>query len=131
MNILKPVDIEEEIRLALKDYLTAYVRPLPKNYALPNVLITATGGTTSNQVDTFTVTLDARAETDAEAYDLLTTALGVLEEQARTQPGALRNAIINSLARWGTDPVRPDLKLCTATVLVTAHRAPSSVTQES
>lgn len=131
MNILKPVDIEEEIRLALKDYLTAYVRPLPKNYALPNVLITATGGTTSNQVDTFTVTLDARAETDAEAYDLLTTALGVLEEQARTQSGALRNAIINSLARWGTDPVRPDLKLCTATVLVTAHRAPSSVTQES
>ena len=131
MNILKPVDIEEEIRLALKDYLTAYVRPLPKNYALPNVLITATGGTTSNQVDTFTVALDARAETDAEAYDLLTTALGVLEEQARTQSGALRNAIINSLARWGTDPVRPDLKLCTATVLVTAHRAPSSVTQES
>ena len=131
MNILKPVDIEEEIRLALKDYLTAYVRPLPKNYALPNVLITATGGTTSNQVDTFTVTLDARAETDAEAYDLLTTALGVLEEQARTQSGALRNAIINSLARWGTDPVRPDLKLCTATVLMTAHRAPSSVTQES
>lgn len=131
MNILKPVDIEEEIRLALKDHLTAYVRPLPKNYTLPNVLITATGGTTSNQVDTFTVTLDARAETDAEAYDLLTTALGVLEEQARTQSGALRNAIINSLARWGTDPVRPDLKLCTATVLVTAHRAPSSVTQES
>ena len=131
MNILKPVDIEEEIRLALKDYLTAYVRPLPKNYALPNLLITATGGTTSNQVDTFTVSLDARAETDAEAYDLLTTALGVLEEQARTQSGALRNAIINSLARWGTDPVRPDLKLCTATVLVTAHRAPSSVTQES
>ena len=131
MNILKPVDIEEEIRLTLKDYLTAYVRPLPKNYTLPNVLITATGGTTSNQVDTFTVTLDARAETDAEAYDLLTTALGVLEEQARTQSGALRNAIINSLARWGTDPVRPDLKLCTATVLVTAHRAPSSVTQES
>ena len=131
MNILKPVDIEEEIRLALKDYLTAYVRPLPKNYTLPYVLITATGGSTSNTVDTFTVTLDAKAETDAEAYDLLTTALGVLETQAAEQFGALRHAIINSLARWGTDPVRPDLKLCTATVLVTAHRAPSSVEIES
>lgn len=131
MNILKPIDIEEEIRLALKDYLTAYVRPLPKNYTLPNVLITATGGSTSNTVDTFTVTLDARAETDTEAYDLLTTALGVLETQAAEQFGALRHATINSLARWGTDPVRPDLKLCTVTVLVTAHRAPSSVEIES
>ena len=131
MNILKPVDIEEEIRLALKDYLTAYVRPLPENYTLPNLLITATGGTSSNQVDTFTLTLDARAETDAEAYDFLTTALGALEAQAKNQVGALRNAFINSLARWGPDPVRPDLKLCTATVIVIAHRAPSSVTQES
>ena len=100
MNILKPVDIEEEIRLALKDYLTAYVRPLPKSYTLPNILITATGGTSRNTVDTFTVTLDARAETDAEAYDLLATALGVLEAQAASQVGALRHAIINSLARW-------------------------------
>ena len=131
MNILKPVDIEEEIRLALKDYLTAYVRPLPKIYTLPNILITATGGTSRNTVDTFTVTLDARAETDAEAYDLLTTALGVLEAQAASQVGALRHAIINSLARWGTDPVRPDLKLCTATVLVTAHRALTSVEIDS
>lgn len=131
MNILKPVDIEEEIRLALKDYLTAYVRPLPKSYTLPNILITATGGTSRNTVDTFTVTLDARAETDAEAYDLLATALGVLEAQAASQVGALRHAIINSLARWGTDPVRPDLKLCTATVLVTAHRALTSVEIDS
>ena len=27
MNILKPVDIENEIRLALNNYMTAYVRP--------------------------------------------------------------------------------------------------------
>lgn len=131
MNILRPVDIEEEVRLALKDYLTTYVRPLPANYDLPNLLITATGGQTSNTVDTFTVTLDARAETDAEAFDYLSTALGVLEKQAQEQVGALRNVMINSLARWGTDPVRPDLKLCTATVLVTAHRAVDSVSIES
>lgn len=122
MNILKPIDIEEEIRLALKDYFTVYCRPLPKNFPLPCLLVTATGGTTSNNVDTFTVTLDARAETDAEAYDLITTALGALETQAKNQVGNLRHAIINGLASWGSDPVRPDLKLCTATVLVTCHR---------
>ena len=122
MNILKPVDIEEEIRTALKDFVTIYVRPLPENYILPNVLITATGGSSKDTIDTFTVSIDARAETDAEAYDALSTALGLLEEQAKKQHGALRNVMINSLARWGNDPARPDLKLCTATVLVTAHR---------
>ena len=122
MNILRPTDIEEQIRLALAEHFTAYVRPLPATYTLPNVLITATGGRTANTVDTFTVALDVRAETDAEAYETLSNALGVLEVQAQAQTGALRNVTINSLARWGADPVRPDLKLCTATVLVTAHR---------
>ena len=128
MNYLKPVDIEEEVRLALKDYLTAYVRPLPATYTLPCVLITAAGGSSTNTIDTFTVTLDARAETDAAAYDTLTTALGILEQQGREQAGALRNVSINSLARWGNDPARPDLKLCTATVLITAHRQPVTIT---
>lgn len=122
MKILKPVDIEDEIRLALTDYLTTYVRPLPASYSLPNVLITASGGQTSDTIDTFTVTIDARAETDAEAFDTLSTALGALEVQAQNQVGALRHVTVNSLARWGADPVRPDLKLCTATVLVTVHR---------
>ena len=122
MKILKPVDIEDEIRLALTDYLTTYVRPLPASYSLPNVLITASGGQTSDTIDTFTVTIDARAETDVEAFDTLSTALGALEAQAQNQVGALRHVTINSLARWGADPVRPDLKLCTATVLVTVHR---------
>ena len=131
MNILRPIDIEEQTRLALNDYFTTYVRPLPANYTLPCLLITATGGTSNNEVDTFTLTLDARAETDAEAYYLLTSALGVLEEQAKNQFGALRNVIINSLARWGSDPVRPDLKLCTATVLVTCHRKEIEIPEES
>lgn len=122
MNILRPTDIEEQIRLALAEHFTAYVRPLPATYTLPNVLITATGGRTANTVDTFTVVLDVRAETDAEAFETLSNALGVLEVQAQAQTGALRNVTINSLAKWGADPVRPDLKLCTATVLVTAHR---------
>lgn len=131
MNILKPVDIEEEVRIALNSVLTAYVRPLPKNYKLPCILVTAAGGHSTNTIDTFTVTLDARAETDEGAMDLLTTALGVLETQAQNQCGAIRNVIINSLARWGTDPVRPDLKLCTATVLVTAHRKAQTIPKNS
>ena len=128
MNILKPIDIENEVRLALKDYLTAYVRPLPEKFSVPSVLVTAAGGQTSETIDTFTVTLDARAETDAEAFDTLSTALGVLEAQAQNQVGALRHVTINSLARWGADPVRPDLKLCTVTVLVTVHRQAQMIT---
>ena len=129
MNILKPVDIEEQIRLALENYLTVYCRPLPASFSTPCILVTAAGGSSRDQVDTFTVSIDARAETDAEAYDTLATAIGILEEQANQQAGALRNATINSLARWGNDPVRPDLKLCTATMIVTAHRDAVNVPQ--
>lgn len=122
MNILRPVDIEDECRKALTDHLTAYVRPLPKTYNLPNVLISCTGGESGNTIDRFTVVLDARAETAAEALELRNTAIGLLEKQAQNQVGALRNVEINSLGSWGSDPVRPDLKLATATVIVTAHR---------
>ena len=127
ITILKPVDIEEEVRLALKDYLTTYCRPLPASYTLPCVLVTVTGGSSVDTIDTFQVALDSRAETDAEAMETLTAALGVLQTQAQQQSGAIRNATVNSLARWGSDPVRPDLKLCTATVLITAHREPVEI----
>lgn len=127
MNILRPVDIEEEIRLALKDYFIVYCRPLPAVYSLPCVLISATGGSTSDTIDTFTVSVDVRAEENGEAYETMSNVLGALETLSQNQVGALRHVTLNSLARWGTDPVRPDLKLCTATVLVTAHREPVSI----
>ena len=122
MNILRSCDIENELRLALTGYMNVYVRPLPASYSLPNILITATGGSTESTIDTFAVTIDARAETDSEAYEAIRNALGILEAQADAQTGALRNIVINNLARWGNDPARPDLKLCTASLLVTAHR---------
>ena len=122
IDILRPYDIEDEIRKALKDYLTVYVRPLPENFAIPSLLVTATGGNTANTIDTFMVTLDARATTDAEADELIRNALGILEKRAAEQFGALRSITINSLANWGSDPVRPDLKMRTLTVLVRAHR---------
>lgn len=122
MIILRPTDIEDEIRKALTDYMTVYVRPLPEKFATPCILVTATGGSSTNEIDSFNVTLDARATTDEESYSLIRTAQGILEAQGSNQFGAIRNVSINSLARWGSDPVRPDLKLSTLTVIVTAHR---------
>lgn len=122
IDIMRPCDIEDEIRKALTGYLTVYVRPLPENFQTPSILVTATGGNSQKTIDTFMVVLDSRAETDVEADELLRNALGILEAQTANQFGALRNITINSLATWGSDPVRPDLKLCTMSVLVTAHR---------
>ena len=122
MNILKPVDIENEVRLALTDYFEAYFRPLPESYGLPNVLVEQTGGGTENQIDTFQVRLSVRAETDADANDTMRSVLGVLQKRCEEQFGALRHMSINSQASWSTDPKRPDLKLCTALVLITTHR---------
>ena len=127
LNILRPVDIEEEIRDALSDYFNAFCPPLPAVYPLPCVLISATGGSTSDTSDTFTVTLSVRAEENGEAYETMSNVLGALETLSQNQVGALRHVTLNSLARWGTDPVRPDLKLCTATVLVTAHREQATI----
>ena len=122
MNILKQVDIENEVRLALTDYFEAYCRPLPESYGLPNVLIEQTGGSTGNTIDTFQVRLSVRAETEESASDCLREVLGVLEVRCEEQFGALRHMSLNSLASWGSDPVRPDLKLCTATVQAYAHQ---------
>lgn len=122
MIIIRPVDIEEEIRAALADYFTAYARPLPANFAVPSLLITATGGTSQNQIDTFTVVIDARAETAAAADNLARDALGVLEELTKQQKGALRFADVNALANWRTDPVRPELEMRSITLRVIAHR---------
>lgn len=122
IDIMRPCDIEDEVRKALTDYLTVYVRPLPENFQTPSILVTATGGNSQKTIDTFMVVLDSRAETDVEADELLRNALGILEAQTANQFGALRNITINSLANWGSDPVRPDLKLRTMSVLVTAHR---------
>lgn len=131
IDIMRPCDIEDEIRKALTGYLTVYVRPLPENFQTPSILVTATGGNSQKTIDTFMVDLDSRAETDVEADELLRNALGILEAQTANQFGALRNITINSLANWGSDPVRPDLKLRTMSVLVTAHRESLTISSSS
>lgn len=127
MNIEVSIDVEDEVRLALKDYVTVYARPLPEDFLTPCVLVEMMGGTSSNTIDNFVIRLGARAATDAEALQLLRVALGVLEAQTKAQFGKLRYSITNSLASWGSDPVRPDLKLCTATVQAYAHKEPLTI----
>lgn len=121
MKIKRSIDIENEIRVGLSDYLTAYCRPLPAEYTLPNILITQVGGSDENGIDTFDVVLDARAETEAAASETLRTAIGVLKAVAAAQTTAIRYVEVNTSGSWGTDPVRPDLALCTARIRVVAH----------
>ena len=127
MIINKSVDIEEEIRTALAPYLTSYCRPLPKDYALPNILITQVGGTTSETVDTFSVVLDSRAGTEATALDTLNTAIGILKQVAKEQTTAVRHVTVNTSGSWGNDPVRPDLAMCSARIEVVAHQTSEEV----
>ncbi len=122
MNINRQIDIENEVRLALKDYFETYCRPIPETYGLPFVLVEQTGGNTSNTIDSFQIKLSVRAKTDEDAMDTMRNVLGVLEYQVEHQFGSLRHISVNSLASWGTDPERPDLKLCTLTAIVIAHR---------
>ena len=122
MKILRSIDVEEETRLVLKDFFQVYVRPLPEKFITPSVLIELMGGTSENTIDTFLVRFSARASTDAEALDLLRTLLGVLKYQTENQVGKLRFSEEQSLISWGNDPIRQDLKLCTATVNVIAHK---------
>ena len=122
MIINKSIDIEEEIRTALAPYLTAYCRPLPADYTLPNILITQVGGTDAQTIDTFEVVLDSRAEVEAEAIDYLNTAIAILKTVAKEQTTALRRVTVNTSGSWGADPVRPDLAMCSARLAIVAHQ---------
>lgn len=125
--ISKSIDIEDEIRKALSPYIRTYCRPLPMNYVLPNILVSQVGGVDSNTIDTFTVVIDARADTEADASDTLRTAVGLLKAIAKAQTTKLRHIVVNTSGSWGADPVRPDLAKCTATLLVTVHQEKTEV----
>ena len=127
MIINKSIDIEDEIRQALSGYMIAYCRPLPAEYELPHILITQVGGTDRDTIDTFSVVLDSRAETEAAALDYLNTAVGILKQTAKEQTTALRHVVVNSSGSWGVDPVRPDLAMCSARVEITVHQKKTEV----
>ena len=122
MKIYQSIDIEEEIRQALAEYLTVYCRPLPAKYTLPNILITLVGGTSYQTIDRFEVVLDARDKSEAGALNTLNLAIGILRQVAKEQTTALRYVTVNSIGSWGADPVRPDLTMCSARLAVVAHQ---------
>lgn len=127
MVINKSVDIEDVIRAALTPYMTAYCRPLPADYSLPNILITQVGGTDSQKIDTFAVVLDSRAESEADAIEYLNRAIGIVRQVAKEQTTAMRYVTVNSSGSWGHDPVRPDLAMCSARIEVVAHQITEEV----
>jgi hypothetical protein len=133
MVIKKSIDIEDAVREELSVYLTAYCRPLPADYPLPNILVSAIGGTSesdwhgTNQSDTFTVNLTSRGKNEAEALDCLRTAIGILQA---AQGGVLARVRINSQYSWGEDGRRPDLASCGATLLITARPETITLNQE-
>lgn len=124
MRIQVSIDIEEEIRKALSGYMSVYCRPLPEDYKLPHIEVQMVGGGDEAAIDTFEVVLDARAakEDAALAYETLQVAIGILRQTAKEQTTDLRHVSVNTSGSWGSDPVRPDLELCTARLQVVAHQ---------
>lgn len=118
MIIERSIDIEDAVRLALADHLTAYCRPLPKDYSLPCILVSKVGGSDRDKIDTFEVTLDSRARTEYEADLTLRNAIGILKAVEGT---AIRYVTVNSSGSWGSDPARPDLAMCSARLRIVAH----------
>lgn len=122
MRINISIDIEDIIRRALSSHMTAYCRPLPKNLSLPSILVQKVGGSDVATIDSFEVVLDSRAGTEAVADETLRKAIGILKAVARLQTTELRHVSVNSSGSWGSDPVRPELAMCSARLTVVAHQ---------
>ena len=121
MNIKRSIDVEEAVYNALKDHLTVYCRPLPENFSIPSILVTQVGGGDSDQIDAFEIVLDSRADHEAEALEYLGNATGVLRAKAGGNNTPIRHVTVTSSGSWGADPVRPDLAMCSARLVVIAH----------
>ena len=122
LKIIRSIDIEDVIRTALSGHFTIFCRPLPAKFTVPSLEISSVGGTDENEVDTFDVVLDARAQEDAEANELLRDAIGALKAIAKKQTTAIRHVTVNASGSWGSDPVRPDLAMYSARLRITAHQ---------
>ena len=127
MKIRIPIDVEDEIRTVLSDYVTAYCRPLPKDFTLPCILVTKVGGTDAGTIEKMIVTLDSRAKTEAEADLTLRKAVGTLKSLAALHETKVKHITVNSSGSWGVDPMRPDICMCTATLEVATHQTTMEV----
>ena len=127
MNILVSNDIEYEVQTALKDYFTIYCRPLPSKFTVPSLEVQRVGGTDANTIDTIDIVLDSRAKEPADADEQLRNAIGVLKQVAKDQTTAIRFIEVNSSGSWGSDPVRPDLAMCSARLRIVAHQEKTTI----
>lgn len=127
MEILRSIDIENIVRLALTDYFPIYCRPLPSNFTVPSLEVQRVGGTDANTIDTFDIVLDSRAKEPADADEQLRNAIGVLKQVAKDQTTAIRFIEVNSSGSWGSDPVRPDLAMCSARLRIVAHQEKTTI----
>ncbi len=130
MIIQRSIDIEDVVRQALSDYLTAYCRPLPDNFLLPSILVQQVAGTDSASIDTFEVVLDSRADNEAEALETLRNAIGILKAVSKQQTTPIRFVSVNSSGSWGNDPIRPELAMCSARLSVVAHEESTEVSRK-
>ena len=130
MIIQRSIDIEDVVRQALSDYLTAYCRPLPDNFLLPSILVQQVAGTDSASIDTFEVVLDSRADNEAEALETLRNAIGILKAVSKQQTTPIRFVSVNSSGSWGNDPMRPELAMCSARLSVVAHEESPEVSRK-
>lgn len=122
MIVQRSIDVEDEVRKALSPYFKIYVRPLPAELQVPSLLVALVGGTEADSIDGTDIVLDARANSSAEALDLLLDAIATLKVVAHNQATLLSYVVLNTTASWGNDPVRPDLSLCTARLRVYTHK---------
>lgn len=122
MEILRSIDIEDVVRLALTDYFQIYCRPLPSNFTVPSLEVSRVGGSEKSTIDTFDIVLDSRATEEAEADEQLRNAIGALKRIAKEQSTSIRAVEVNSIGSWGSDPVRPNLAMCSARLRLVAHQ---------
>ena len=133
ITIRRSIDIEDAVReILVSAGITAYCRPLPKDFSMPSILVQSTGGTTEENwsglevMNTFIIVLDSRAETENDALLTLRNAIGVLKAAVAAQSGPVRYVSLNSQYSWGADPVRPELAMCSANLSILAR--PESIT---
>lgn len=122
MIVERSYDIENMVREALQPYFSVYCKPLPVDFALPALLVTVVGGNDAKKIDNFDVVLDARAYEESEAIELLLDAIATLKQVAAEQTTNLRYVVVNTVASWGNDPVRPNISLCTARLKIYTHK---------
>jgi hypothetical protein len=121
ITIKRSVDIEDAVRIALSEHMTAYCNPLPARYALPFVRVSGAGGTSRDAIDSFVVALEGYADNEAEACEITRNAVGVLKYAAGHGDPVIRYVEENTHAQLFNDPIRPDLSRYRTTVVVVAH----------